>query len=85
MIKEELEQNKLHSIQISFNQKFQYIRYVRPEAKNTPISEFEVYGDFDIIEEVSKHYYQLTNLPLLVINSENGEMPQVLTKTLKLE
>ena len=84
MIKEELEQNKLHSIQISFNQKFQYIRYVRPEAKNTPISEFEVYGDFDIIEEVSKHYYQLTNLPLLVINSENGEMPQGLDKDTKV-
>ena len=84
MIKEELEQNKLHSIQISFNQKFQYIRYVRPEAKNTPISEFEVYGHFDIIEEESKHYYQLTNLPLLVINSENGEMPQGLDKDTKV-
>ena len=33
MIKEEMEPNKLHLIQISCNQKFQYIRYASPDEK----------------------------------------------------
>ena len=84
MIKEELEPNKLHLIQISCNQKFQYIRYVKPEEKSSPISEFQVYGDFESIEDESDTYYQPTNLPLLVINSENREMPEGRDKTTKV-
>ena len=75
MIKEELEPNKLNSIKISCNQKFQYIRYVGPDVKSSPISDFEVYGDLQNAEG-SDNYYQPTNLPLLIINSENSELPQ---------
>jgi hypothetical protein len=75
MIKEELEPKKLHLIKISCNQKFRYIRYVKPEEESASISEFQVYGDLESIEGESDNYYQPTNLPLLVINTENCEMP----------
>ena len=75
MITEELEPKKLHLIKISCNQKYQYIRYVKPEEESASISEFQVYGDLESIEGESDNYYQPTNLPLLVINTENGEMP----------
>ena len=75
MIKEELEPEKLHLIKISCNKKFKYIRYVKPEEESASISEFQVYGDLESIEGESDNYYQPTNLPLLVINTENGEMP----------
>ena len=75
MIKEELKPNELNSIEISCNQKFQYIRYVGPDVTSPPISEFEVYGDLEF-SEGSDNYYQPTHLPLLIINSENSELPQ---------
>ena len=75
MIREELEPNKEHSIQISCNHKFQYIRYVKPNKKSSPISGLEIYGNLQSFEE-SDEYYQPTNIPLLIINSENGEMPE---------
>ena len=82
MIKEELEPNKLHLIQISCKQKFKYIRYVKPEEKSASISELQVYGDLELIEEESD-YYQPTNLPLLLVNTENGEMPDGKDKSAK--
>ena len=84
MIKEELEPKKLHLIHISCNKKFQYIRYVKPEEKSAPISDFQVYGDFESIEGESDNYYQPTNLPLLVINTENGEVPEGRDKNVKV-
>ena len=84
MIKEELEPKKLHLIHISCNKKFQYIRYVKPDEKKSPISDFQVYGDFESIEGESDNYYQPTNLPLLVINTENGEVPEGRDKNVKV-
>ena len=84
MIKDELEPNKLYSIPISINRKFQFIRYVKPDEKSLSISKFEVYGNIQSIEEESDHYYQPTNLPLLIINSQNGEMPQGQDKVTKV-
>ena len=84
MIKEELEPTKLQEIKISSNQKFKYVRYVSPDEKISSISEFEVYGDLQSIEDESDNYYQPTNLPLLIINSENGQMPQGQDKVTKV-
>ena len=85
MIKEELEPNKLHLIHISCNKKFQYIRYVKPDENSASISEFQLYGNLESIEDESDKYYQPTNLPLLVVNSENGEMPQNRDKDTKVK
>ena len=84
MIKEKLEPNKLHLIKISCNEKFKYIRYVNTNEKSSPISEFQVYGEIESTKEKLNTYYQPTNLPLLVINSENGEMPEGRDKTVKV-
>ena len=85
MIKEELELNKLNYIEISCPQTFKYLRYVGPENKNSTISEFEVYG-IESTEENGEleNLYQPTNIPLLIINSENSEMPQNRDKQTKI-
>ena len=86
MIKEELEPNKLHSIQISCSKKFKYLRYVGPDEKYSFNSEFEAYGDLQFNEESDEdNYYQPTNLPLLIINSENSEMPKGRDKITKVK
>ena len=84
MITEELEPNRLHLVQIHSNQKFQYIRFVNSEEESSTVIELEAYGDLESFEEESDNYYQPTNLPLLVINTENGEMPEGRDKTSKV-
>ena len=78
MIKEEIEPKKLNFFEISCSQTFKYVRYVGPEGKNSPISEFEIYGNTDVNEDDVKEekFYQPTNIPLFIINSENSEMPK---------
>ena len=76
MIKEPLDSDELNYVDISCKQKFKYVRYVGPEGMNSVIAEFEVYGDSEVEEVEEKNYYQPTNIPLLIINSENSIMPQ---------
>ena len=76
MIKKELEPDELNYIDVSCKKKFKYIRYVGPEGKNSTISEFEIYGDSESEEVEEQNYYQPTNIPLLIINSENSVMPK---------
>jgi hypothetical protein len=85
MITEELEPEELNLFPISCSQTFKYVRYVGPEGKNSTVSEFEVYGLESSEEEDKKEkFYQPTNLPLLIINSENSEMPQDRDKETKI-
>ena len=85
MIKEEIEPEKLNFFEISCSQAFKYVRYVGPEGKNSTVSEFEVYGNTDVNEEdEEENFYQPTNIPLLIINSENSEMPQGSDKETKI-
>ena len=84
MIKEVVEDEEINYVDISCNQKFKYIRYVGPEGMNSTISEFEVYGNSEIEEVEDPNYYQLTNIPLLIINSENSIMPQGKDKDTKV-
>ena len=77
MIKEQIQANTMQSVQISCTQKFKYVRYVSPDPKSPAISQLEVYGDAQAAESTeNSNYYQPTNLPLLIINSENSELPQ---------
>ena len=85
MIKEEIEPEKLNFFEISCSKAFKYVRYVGPEGKNSTVSEFEVYGNTDSNEEdEEENFYQPTNIPLLIINSENSEMPKGSDKETKI-
>jgi len=86
MIKEEIDQDKTIFLNISCSKSFKYLRYVGPKNKNDSVSFFEVYGTYESNEELLKEdMYQPTNLPLLVINSENEEMPQGRDKETKVK
>ena len=85
MITEELEPDEINTIKIDCTEKFKYVRYVGPEGKNSTVSEFEVYGISEGIEETEeKKFYQPTNIPLLIINSEDSIMPEGRDKTTKV-
>ena len=75
MITQELEADEINTIKIDCTEKFKYVRYVGPEGKSSTVSEFEVYGISEGIEETeAKNFYQPTYIPLLIINSENSIM-----------
>ena len=89
MIKEEIEPDKTIFFEISCPKSFKYLRYVGPKNKNESISFFEIYGALDsngeLLKELKEDMFQPTNLPLLVINSENGEMPKGRDKETKVK
>ena len=77
MIKEEIEQDKINFFPISCSKSFKYLRYISPKNRKSSVSTFEIYGTFEFNEEsLNDEMFQPTNLPLFVINSEKGEMPQ---------
>ena len=77
MIKEEQKINEMNYVDIFITKPFRYVRYVGPHNKYCIISEIEIYGyndkteifNFRKIEE--SFYFQPTNLPLLVMHSNN--------------
>ena len=77
MIKEEGKINEINYVDIFTTKSFRYIRYVGPSDKNCVISEIKIYGynnktDFiNYNNYVEEYFYQATNIPLLVIHSEN--------------
>jgi hypothetical protein len=77
MIMNKEKDNEISYISINCNQIFKYVRYVGPWFSNSLISELIIYGieyptQMPIIE--NQNIYQPSNLPLLIINTENGEM-----------
>ena len=77
MIMNKEKDNEINYININCNQVFKYVRYVGPWYSNSLISELIIYGieypsPVPIIE--NQNIYQPSNLPLLIINTENGEM-----------
>ena len=74
MIKTNGKIGEINSININFNKRFQYIRYVGPEGKYCKISVLKIYGYHD--SESDSKYYQPTNLPLFVIHSITGLEPE---------
>ena len=68
--------NQINLISISCSQTFKYIRYVGPAGKFSVISQFEIYGETsNSIEGEPQNFYQPTNLPLIIVNTENGNLP----------
>ena len=71
MIKEEHEQNEPIDIDISLNFPFKYIRYVSSNNL-TMISGFKIYGYENDLSTNNKilNYFQVTNIPLVIINTD---------------
>ena len=74
MIKTNGKIGEINSININFNKRFQYVRYVGPEGKYCKISVLKIYGYHD--SESDSKYYQPTTLPLFVIHSITGLEPE---------
>lgn len=83
MITEEIKNNEMNYFEIKSSQKYEYIRYIGPNNKNCIISELEVYEDSKIninlksiiVSSEQEYYYQATNLPLVVIHTEESVEP----------
>ena len=83
MITEEIKNNEINYFEIKSIQKYEYIRYIGPNNKNCIISELEVYEDSKIntnlksiiVSSEQEYYYQATNLPLVVIHTEESVEP----------
>lgn len=59
---------------VSCGKEFRYVRYVGPNDARCNISEVEFYGHES--EGEDNAYTTLTNLPTIIINTENGEEPE---------
>ena len=83
MITEEIKNNEINYFEIKSTQKYEYIRYLGPNDKNCIISELEVYEDSKIntnlksmiVSSEQEYYYQATNLPLMIIHTEEAVEP----------
>lgn len=86
MITQKEDNNKINYIKISCNKSFKYIRYTGPKYSNSFISEFELYGNESKEEDIfeSENIYQPSNIPLLVINTENGKNFETNGKEVKI-
>ena len=89
MLTEEYKLGEMNYISIKTNNKYKYIRYIGPNNKYSIISELEIYGDDELeegnqniiadknafINEEEEYYYQPTNLPFIIINTEESLDP----------
>lgn len=73
VIKTQPQTGRLNYITLKTNGSYRYIRYIGPENSRCLISEFRVWG-YEISNEASR-FYQVTNLPTVVINTENRVEP----------
>ena len=65
------EQSNITFIQIESKSSFKYIRYVSPMKKDIHITNIEVYGYKPKENEKNEDkLYQITNIPLIVVNTE---------------
>ena len=81
MITEEMKLGEMNYVPIKSSQRYKYIRYIGPNKKYCIISELEIYGDDELgANENAKNdddefYYQATNLPLDILQSEESLDP----------
>lgn len=65
------EESNINFIKINLKSSFQYIRYVSPLKKDILITNIEVYGYEPKEDEENEYkFYQPTNIPLIIANSE---------------
>ena len=78
------EQSNTNFINIESNSSYTYIRYISPLKKDIHIKDIEIYGyESEESEKNEDNFYQPTNIPLIVINTE-GKM-NYKDKTIKTE
>lgn len=81
MITEEMKLGEMNYVPIKSSQRYKYIRYIGPNKKYCIISELEIYGDDELgANENAKNdddefYYQATNLPLVILQTEESMDP----------
>ncbi|MBR5714955.1 MAG: CotH kinase family protein [Bacteroidales bacterium] len=63
----------ISSADVTVTRAFRYVRYVTPNAKNCIVAEVEFYGEES--EGTDSLFYQVTNLPLVVIHVDDGKDP----------
>lgn len=71
MIKTKGIENKITYADVSCSRGFRYVRYVTPNNVRCNLAELQFYGIKG--EGDDTHLYQLTNLPTVVINTENSQ------------
>lgn len=62
-----------HEIAVDCSRGFRYVRYVGPDGSHCLASEIEFYGSEGAGDD--SRLWQITNLPTVVINTVNGEIP----------
>ena len=75
MITSQGQSNQINLAKISCTQGFKYIRYVGPKGKSSVIAQIELYGEASSNQGEPENIYQPTNLPLIIVNTENGNLP----------
>ena len=73
MITSDDENSTLKTATVNVSRGFRYVRYVSPNKKNCIVAELEFYGEEG--EGTDDVFYQVTNLPLVVIHTDNGKDP----------
>ena len=71
MIKEPVTDGTVISIDINCSRGFRYVRYKSPNGTQYNLSALEIYGYKDTGDD--SQFYQITNLPTVVINTEGGK------------
>ena len=71
MIKETVNSGEVHYVDVNCSRGFRYVRYVSPFGARCTLAELELYGVEN--EGDDSQLYQVTNLPTVVINTENAQ------------
>lgn len=70
IIREAAPEYEMTYVDVSCSRGFRYVRYVTPNDKRCNLAELEFYGTEGAGDD--SHLYQLTNLPTVVINTDNA-------------
>lgn len=73
MVTSDNESETISTANVNVSRGFRYVRYVTPNGKNCIVSEVEFYGEEG--EGTDDVFYQVTNLPLVVIHTDSGKDP----------
>jgi len=76
MIREQGGLNEVNYIDVNIPSSYKYIRYIPPNKNNTDISPIKIYGQLPSELNLNeKKDFQVTNLPLVSIHTENSVFP----------
>ena len=76
IIKEQEKLNEVNYVDVNVPTFYKYIRYIPPNKNNTDISPIKIYGKLQSeLNLGEKNDFQVTNLPLISIRTENSVFP----------